>query len=73
MAHLAGVAHVTSAYASIAAFGSGILFGDILRHHNDDADDFHFSDQHKAFCIGNFAPVAEGEEIFLNLATIRAY
>jgi len=70
MAHLAGGAHVTSSYASIAAFGSGIWFGDILRKHNDEADPFHFSDPHQVFCIGNVAPDAAGEEIFLNLATM---
>jgi hypothetical protein len=68
MAHLAGGAHVTNADASMAAFGSGIWFGNILRRHNDDADDFHFSDPHKVLCIGSVAPDAEGEEIFLNLA-----
>ncbi len=70
MVHLACGAHVTSSYASIAAFGSGIWFGDILRRHNDDSDPFHFSDPHKVLCIGNVAPDAEGEEIFLNLATM---
>jgi hypothetical protein len=32
---------------------------------NDDTVDFHFSDPHKVFCIGNVAPDAEGEEIYL--------
>jgi hypothetical protein len=70
MAHLTGGAHVTNTYASIAAFGSGIWFGDILRRHNDDADDFRFSDPRKVFCIGNVAPDAVGKEFFLNLATM---
>ena len=36
MTVLAGGAEVDSTYASIAAFGSRIWFGDILRMHNDD-------------------------------------
>ncbi len=39
MSVLAGGAEVTNTYASIAAFGSGIWFGDILRRHNDASDD----------------------------------
>jgi hypothetical protein len=70
MSVLAGGAEVTNTYASIAAIGSSIWFGDILRWHNDEAYDFHFSDMHKVFCIGNVAPEAEGEESFLDLANM---
>jgi hypothetical protein len=70
MSVLAGGAEVDNTFASIAAFGSGIWFGDILRRHNDVADDYHFDDPHKVFCIGNVAPEAAGEEIFLNLANM---
>ena len=70
MSVLAGGAEVTNTYASIEAFSSGIWFGDILRQHNDAADDFHFDDPHKVFCIGNVEPEAAGEEIFINLANM---
>jgi hypothetical protein len=33
---------VTNSYASIAALGDRLWFGDIIRRHNDDDDPFHF-------------------------------
>jgi hypothetical protein len=70
MSYLAGGAQVTNTFASIAAFGSRIWFGDILRRHNDDADEYHHDDPHKVFCIGNVAEDAAGEEMYLELANI---
>ncbi len=70
MSALAGGAEVDSSYASIAAFGNRTWFGDILRRHNDDTDDYNFVDPHKMFCIGNVVPDAKGEEIFFNLANM---
>ena len=59
---------VTNSFASIAALGERLWFGDILRKHN--SGEIHFSDPHEVFCIGNVAPEAAGEEIFFNIATI---
>ena len=64
LASLTDGLEVTNSYASIAALGDRLWFGDILRRRNDDEDDFHFSDPHKVFCIGNVAPESAGEEIF---------
>ena len=61
---------VRNSYASIAALGDRLWFGDIIRRHNDDDDPVHFSDQHKVFCIGNVAPECAGEEMFLNVTTM---
>ncbi len=64
-----GSAELSSTYASIAVFWSGIWFGNVLLGHTNDTDDFYFSDQYyKVFCIGKILPDAVGEEIFLNLA-----
>jgi hypothetical protein len=65
---MAGGQVVTNSFASIAALGERLWFGDILRKHN--SGEHHFSDPHEVFCIGNVAPEAAGEEIFLNLATV---
>ena len=70
LASLTDGVEVTNSYASIAALGDRLWFGDILRRHNDDEDDFHFSDPHKVFCIGNVAPESAGEEIFLNITSM---
>ena len=66
-ASITGGVDVTSSYSSIAALGNRIWFGDILRRHNDAEDDFHFSDPHEVFCIGNIDAEAAGEDIFLNI------
>ena len=58
---------VTDSYASIAALGDRLWFGDILRKHN--SGEHHFSNVHEVFGIGNVSPAAAGEEIFLNLTT----
>ena len=68
LAALTGGIPVTDAYSSIAALGDRLWFGDIIRNHNSGAH--HFANVHEVLCIGNVAPAAAGEEIFLNLSTI---
>jgi hypothetical protein len=65
---MAGGVVVTNSFASIAALGERLWFGDIFRKHN--SGEKHFSDPHEVFCIGNVSPEAAGEEIFLNVATV---
>ena len=60
---------ITDSYASVAALGNKLWFGDIMRRHNDEADDFHFSDPHAVICIGNVAEADSGRELFINLTT----
>ena len=67
-AAMAGGAVVTNSFASIAALGEHLWFGDIMRKHN--SGEQHFSDPHQTVCIGNVSPEAAGEEIFLNVTTI---
>ena len=64
---ICGGIEVTNSYASIAALGERLWFGDIIRKHN--SGEIHFSDPHEVFCIGNVSPEAAGEELFLNVAT----
>jgi len=67
LADMTGGVLVTDSYASIAALGDRLWFGDILRRHN--SGEMHFSNPHEVFCIGNVSPEAAGEEIFLNVTT----
>ncbi len=46
-----------------------LWFGDIIRRHNDKADEFHFSDPHAVICIGNVAEADLGRELFIKLIT----
>ena len=66
-AAMAGGAVVTNSFASIAALGEHLWFGDIMRKHN--SGEQHFSDPHQTVCIGNVSPEAAGEEIFLNVTS----
>jgi hypothetical protein len=59
---------VTNSFASIAALGERLWFGDIINKHN--SGEKHFSDPHEVFCIGNVSREAAGEEIFFNVATV---
>ena len=67
-AAMTGGVVVTNSFASIAALGESLWFGDIIDKHN--SGEKYFSDPHEVFCIGNVSPEAAGEEIFLNVANI---
>ena len=54
-------------YTSVAA--DKLLFGDIVRWHNDEADEFHFSNPHQVICIGIVSEEDSGRELFMNLIT----
>jgi hypothetical protein len=58
---------VTNSFASTAALGELLWFGDIQL--KQDSSGKHFSYPHEVFCIGYVAPEAAGEEIFFNVAT----
>jgi hypothetical protein len=49
--------------------GTDRIARDIMRRHNDEANDFHFSDPHAVICIGNVAEADSGRELFINLTT----
>jgi len=65
---MAGGVEVDNSFASHAALGERLWFGDIMRKHN--SGEQHFSDPHQVICIGNVSPEAAGEELFLNVSTI---
>ena len=58
---------VTDSYASIAALGNRLWFGDIIPRHN--SDQAHFSDPHGVICIGNVSAEDSGRELYINLTT----
>ncbi len=49
-----GVVVTKISFASIAALGEHLWFGDIMRKHN--SGEKHFSDPHEVICIGNVSP-----------------
>ncbi len=49
---------VTNSFASIAALGERLWFGDMLRKNN--SGEHHFSNPHEVFCIFNVAQEAVG-------------
>ncbi len=59
---------VDNSFASHAALGERLWFGDIMRMHN--SGEKYFFNQHQVIFIGNVSPDAAGEELFLNFATI---
>jgi hypothetical protein len=55
--------------ASVTALVNKLWFGDIMRRHNDEADEFHFSDPHAVICIGIVAEADFRRELFISLIT----
>ncbi len=51
LANLCHGIEINDTYASIAKLGDALWFGDVLRKHNDDDDDYHFSYPHAFICI----------------------
>ncbi len=41
-----------------------------MGRHNDDADDFNFSDPHQVICSGNVAEEDSNREVYINFTTI---
>jgi hypothetical protein len=60
---------ITASYVSVAALGNKLWFGDIMRRHDDEADESHFSDLHALICIGNVSEADSGRALFINFTT----
>ncbi len=65
---MAGGVEVDNSFASHAALGESLWFGDIMRMY--DSGEKHFSNPHQVICIGNVSPEAACEELYLKLSTI---